>query len=291
MMLFKSLIYTKDWIDIVFANRNKEYGAYQLRQLSVKATNIALLVVVSSVTSICGISFISKSQEGPNINQDNSLHNIVELAPEIEIPEEIVEVKIEEEKVQRVAKDISARDLIKFTEINPTDKSHVTEDLAEEREVLDKQKLLATFNAKGQKGGELIARGTFGTKKQDGGTIGHSVGDADGGDPFGNTTFTSVEIMPEPIGGMKEFINWIANNYSFPQPARDNNVKGLIQVKFVVEKDGSLSSFEVEKDMSYGTGNEAIKLLKKAKKWNPGIQNGQRVRVAFSLPIRLTTES
>ena len=96
--------------------------------------------------------------------------------------------------------------------------------------------------------------------------------------------------MPTPKEGMSAFVKWIAQNYSFPQSAIDDNVAGLIQVKFVVEKDGSLSSFEVVRDMGYGTGKVAIELLQKAKKWNPGVQNGIPVRVTFSLPIRLSTQ-
>lgn len=287
MVFFKSSIYSKDWMDIVFANRNKEYGAYQLRQMSGKATNIALLIVVTVVGGLCGISFIEKADK-PKVVEENFSPSIL-IQPEINFEEEIIkEVKPEEPKDQQVAKDVSAKDLIKFTEINPTDKSNVSQDIAEEREVLDKQKLLSSFNAKGQKGGELMARGTFGMQKQDGGLVGRSIADEDGTDP--NSTFTTVEIMPAPTEGMPAFIQWIAANYTFPQAAMDNNVKGLIQLKFVVEKDGSLSSIEVLRDMGYGTGKEAVRLLQKAKKWNPGIQNGRPVRVTFSLPIRLSLE-
>lgn len=287
MMFYKSSIYSRDWMDIVFANRNKEYGAYQLRQMSGKATNIALLVVVTVVGGLCGLSFIDKTEKSA-ITLDNTFSPTLTIQPETILQEESIEIKPEEAKVQQVAKDVSAKDLIKFTEINPTDKSNVKEDIAEEKEVLDKQKFLSSFNAKGQKGGELIARGTFSTHQQEGGSIGRTIADEDGMDASG--TFTTVEVMPEPTEGMPAFIQWIAANYTFPQAAMDNNVKGLIQVKFVVEKDGSLSSIEVLRDMGYGTGKEAVRLLQKAKKWNPGIQNGRPVRVTFSLPIRLSLQ-
>jgi protein TonB len=289
MMFFKSLIYSKDWMDVVFANRNKEYGAYQLRQMSGKATNIALLIVVSIVSGLCALSFVPKKADNENSTNQEHFSHTVTIEPDIVLPEEVLEVKHEETKVQQVAKEVSAIDLVKFTEINPTNKPTITEDIAEESEVLDKNKLLASFSAKGQKGGELITSGTFGTKKQAGGSMGRSIADEDG-NGLADPPFNAVEIMPEPIGGMPEFINWIAKNYAFPQSALDNDVKGLIQIKFVVEKDGSLSSFEVIRDMGYGTGKEAIRLLQKAKKWNPGVQNGMPVRVAFNLPIRLNPQ-
>lgn len=287
-MKFKSLIYSKDWLDVVFANRNKEYGAYQLRQMSNKATNTALLIVISVVLGVCGLSFIAKESNQVVNNVTEQVLDDDIMMHEVIIEEKIIEPEKVEAKVQQVAQDVSARDLIKFTEIKPTNSAKITEDIAEESEVLNKKNLLASINMKGIKGGELITRGTFGNKKRDGGSMGRSIGDVDGEDGEGKV-FEAVEIMPEPKEGMPNFVKWIGENYSYPQSALDNNVQGLIQVKFVVEKDGSLSSFEVLRDMGFGTGNEAIKLLKKTKRWNPGVQNGIPVRVTFTLPIRLST--
>ncbi|HTG67178.1 MAG TPA: energy transducer TonB, partial [Flavobacterium sp.] len=58
-------------------------------------------------------------------------------------------------------------------------------------------------------------------------------------------------------------------------------------VSFVVEKDGSLTDIKVLRDIGYGTGKEAIRVLQKSPKWNPGIQNGKPVRVQYSLPITI----
>ena len=56
MVSFKSSIYSKEWLDIVFANRNKAYGAYQLRLFSGKATTVALLIVVCVALGLWGIA-------------------------------------------------------------------------------------------------------------------------------------------------------------------------------------------------------------------------------------------
>jgi TonB family protein len=97
------------------------------------------------------------------------------------------------------------------------------------------------------------------------------------------------EINPEPPGGMKAFMLWASSNYEYPQAALENGINGVVEVSFVVEKDGSLTDINVKRDLKYGTGDAAVKLLKKAKKWKPGIQNGRPVRVAYTLPIRLNT--
>jgi len=291
MVSFKSSIYSKEWLDIVFANRNKAYGAYQLRLFSGKATTVALLIVVCVALGLSGLSFISRPNAKDISPTLEEISQPVTLTIEKEVPKEpIAEEQTATTKVQQVAQDISARDLVKFTEINPTAQPKAEEDIADQSEVLDKRKLVASIRMKGQPGGELITRGTLGTSTRDGGSRGNSMGDIEGSAGKDNTPFISVEVMPTPKGGMSAFVQWIAKNYTFPQSAVDNNVKGLIQIKFVVEEDGSLSSFEVLRDMGFGTGQEAVKLLQRAKKWNPGVQNGRPVRVAFTLPIRLSTE-
>jgi protein TonB len=278
-------------LDTVFADRNKAYGAYQLRQLAPRATNTAMGIVLVAVLGICGIAY-ARSNNAIVSTQVKPVDDVYSVTL---VDEEIVEMEtpiappepMEAEQPQQVAQDVPAQDVIKFTEIKATDISNVNEDMVATDEVLDKKKLPGNITMEGVKGGELIPKGTFGKTKREGGERGVREGSLVGTPEGSNDPFTSVEIMPEPVGGMKAFVQWVADNYDFPQGAIDGGAKGVIQVSFVVEKDGSLSSFEVVRDMGYSTGAAAINLLKKAKKWNPGIQNGRPVRVAFTLPIRL----
>ncbi|NGM60382.1 energy transducer TonB [Sphingobacterium sp. SGG-5] len=291
MFFTNSNIYAKEWLDIIFADRNKAYGAYELRRVGPQATNWALGIVTAAVLGLCGVAYAFQNNH-PNNPSEKTQEQvmIVEIQPDeiLEIEKPIEQPKSPtEEQPQQVAQDVPAQDLIKFTEINATDESLTNEDMVATEDVLDKKKLPANLTMDGVKGGELIAKGTFGKEKKAGGGRGLVNGSLTGPED-GNGTFTSVEIMPEPIGGMKAFVQWVADNYNFPQGALDSGAKGIIKVAFVVEKDGSLSSFEVVKDMGYGTGTAAVHLLKKAKKWNPGVQNGRPVRVAFTLPIRLS---
>ncbi|MHC8948050.1 M56 family metallopeptidase [Sphingobacterium hungaricum] len=100
-------------------------------------------------------------------------------------------------------------------------------------------------------------------------------------------TFEEVEIMPVPAGGIDAFRLWIGENYKYPQAAVDAGVKGIIEVNFVVEKDGSLTDFKIIRDLGHETGKALVDLLKESRKWSPGIQNGRPVRVEYKLPVRL----
>lgn len=96
--------------------------------------------------------------------------------------------------------------------------------------------------------------------------------------------FSGIDVKPEFVGGMSEFYKFIGKNYNMP------NVKGLagkVYVGFVIEIDGSIGDIKIMKDLGYGTGEEAIRVLKLCPKWKPGELNGQKVRCSFALPISL----
>jgi protein TonB len=95
-----------------------------------------------------------------------------------------------------------------------------------------------------------------------------------------------IDVKPEFPGGFQEFYNYIGKNYKTPSVA---GLKGKIFVTFVIEKDGSLSDIKVIRDIGHGTADEAIRVLKECPKWLPGEQNGQKVRVLYSLPIAIQT--
>ena len=77
----------------------------------------------------------------------------------------------------------------------------------------------------------------------------------------------------------------IERNLVDPQLAKDNKIEGKVYVTFVVEKDGSISGVKVLRDIGYGCGAEAIRVVMKMPKWNPGKHRGKPVRVQYNLPI------
>ena len=93
-----------------------------------------------------------------------------------------------------------------------------------------------------------------------------------------------IEVKPDFPGGMEKFYKFVGKNYQVPE---EEGLKGKVFVSFVVEKDGSLTDIKVIRDIGYGTGKEAIRVLRSCPKWNPGEQNGKKVRVLYSLPINI----
>ncbi|MRX66500.1 Signal transducer regulating beta-lactamase production, contains metallopeptidase domain [Flavobacterium resistens] len=100
-------------------------------------------------------------------------------------------------------------------------------------------------------------------------------------------TINDVERQPEYPGGILEFYKFVGKNFKVPSEEAANKIQGKVIVEFMIETDGSLSEFQVVKDLGFGIGDEAIRVLKLSPKWNPGIQKGQPVRVLYTLPITI----
>ena len=98
--------------------------------------------------------------------------------------------------------------------------------------------------------------------------------------------FVSMETPPTYPGGMVSFYKFLGENVKYPKQAKDENIQGNVFVSFTIEKDGSLNDIVVNKPLGGGTDEEAVRVLKLSKKWNPGVQNGKVVRVKYNLPIR-----
>ncbi|HCN84800.1 MAG TPA: hypothetical protein DIT07_14455 [Sphingobacteriaceae bacterium] len=97
-----------------------------------------------------------------------------------------------------------------------------------------------------------------------------------------------VQVLPQFPGGPQGWVKFVGDNYNYPKMARENNVSGKVIISFIIEKDGSLTDFRVVRDFGFGTGEEAVRMMKTSPKWTPGIQNGLKVRVTYYQPIILS---
>lgn len=284
-------LFKKEWLDVVFENRNKEYGAYDLRKFAPRATSIGLLIVITVVVvlSLPKVLNIDIFPEPPQ--EEIAVIGEVTLE-DLDIPEEIEEEEEEplptEEPPQRIAEEPPAEDLIRFPEPRVVDHREVTEEVVSQDEIREKNATPARLTLKGTPGAAGVPTGEFGPKKVEGAITGSTQGVEDGADP--NKIFQSVAVQPEYPGGMDAFRKWVGSTMQYPQSAIDAGVKGTIELTFVVERDGSLTDIKVLRDLGYGTGQAAVNLLKRSKKWSPGIQNGRPVRVQYKLPIAMSLQ-
>lgn len=97
----------------------------------------------------------------------------------------------------------------------------------------------------------------------------------------------NFESMPEFPGGTGELMKFISKNKHYENGKDKNRGVGVVTVRFVVEKDGSIGdSVKVLQPLSEYYNSEAIRIVKAMPKWTPGMHNGESVRVLFTLPVR-----
>lgn len=94
-----------------------------------------------------------------------------------------------------------------------------------------------------------------------------------------------VEQMPSFPGGQSALMAYLASKIVYPVLARENGIQGRVVVKFIVEADGSITIAGVVRSVNSSLDKEALRVVKSMPKWNPGKQNGEYVRVAYTVPI------
>lgn len=105
----------------------------------------------------------------------------------------------------------------------------------------------------------------------------------EGDDAIYNTA--GIEVKPEFPGGIEKMNSFLADNYKVPEELKNDSTPKKVFVMFIIEKNGSMTDIKVLRDVGYGTGKEAVRVLKLMPKWSPAQQNGKKVRCLYSMPI------
>ena len=260
-----------EWIDVVFTDRNKAYGAYDLRKQNPRNTNKALIIgVVAFVLTISAptiINFISGFI--PKADEKVKIVPVV-LQPPPPINKQKPPPPPPEPPKPKI-------DQVKFPPpvVKPDNEVKEQPPTVKELEVADP----GQKNIKGDPNADI--------------KIDEPVGNSDvkqvtEEDP--NKIFTSVEQNPEFPGGDAAFGKYLGNKIRYPAVAKENNVQGKVFLNFTVERDGSLTDIKVVRGIGSGCDDEAVRVLKSSPRWKPGIQNGRAVRVSYTIPISFTLQ-
>ena len=105
------------------------------------------------------------------------------------------------------------------------------------------------------------------------------------GEPDPTKVFDVVEQMPQFPGGTGKLFEYLAKNVRYPKEAEDICAQGRVIATFVVEKDGSVSNAKVVRSIDPLLDAEALRVINGMPNWNPGMQNGEPVRVKYTVPI------
>lgn len=103
-----------------------------------------------------------------------------------------------------------------------------------------------------------------------------------------NMVFIVVDQKPEFKGGITGFFKYFQHTIHYPANASKNNIQGRVFVSFIVEKDGTITNIKISRGVSEDLDAEAARVIRESPQWNPGLEDGKPVRVAYIMPIDFT---
>ncbi len=268
---------SKEWRDIVFEGKNKDFGAYEMRKKSDGRHNKAMIIVLIAVVIIffaLRLVNLALEQAAANIVDEASQEIVQVDMGEQEEPEEEEEmVQIEEEKPEALPEEIL--NTMKVTELQIAN----DEDVKAEDEIKSQDELQESQTA-------------FGSTDFDKGTDDLNVVRehkdeiiVEKKEPVKEEVFVAVEQMPQFPGGDAELMKFLSKNIKYPTMAMENNIQGRVVVQFVVTKTGAIGEVKVIRSVDRDLDREAIRVCKSLPNFIPGKMNGQAVNVWYTLPV------
>jgi protein TonB len=260
---------SREWLDLVFEGKNREYGAYELREDS-SNRHIKALVIVT----IVGLAFIFLPRIVKTVVPQQQVAVAQYGVVEITDIEKTSPAKTEEEVKVITPPAMEVKKAIQFTLPKIVIDSEVRNELTTQLDLSDKTAVISV------------------TTVLEGVTVGgidpaefHEVTQTPAVKPAGPTIIDCPEVPAAFPGGEKELMKWLSENLVYPAIAIDNGIEGRVILRFVVAPDGSVSNVEIQRSLDPSCDKEAVRVIKKMPKWVPGRHNGNTVYAYFTLPI------
>lgn len=251
-----------DITEIIFAKRNRDYGAYFLRRLYPKnlktATWTALTIFTLGVSSPLWLKYILPSKQ--ETVQKLKIIDYTQLSEPPSIDKN--------QPPPPVVAPPPLKTTIKF--LPPVVKP--------DAQVKDEYIPTQTELKQADPGAK--------TEKGDSSGVDYSLLDVqDKVEPKKDEVFTFAEEMPTYPGGDEKLLQYFSSHILYPEIARRAGVEGRLYISFIVRSTGNISDIQVVKGLGAGLDEEAVKVVKSMPKWNPGKQNGKPVSVKVTIPI------
>jgi len=270
-------LYDPKWIEMVFADKNKAYGAYQLRK-GTSARNIkAIIILLIAALAIGGFLAYKVIQQQRDAERQAYMEQM-----ELSKLQEKVRKKEDQPKVQPKVEPKKVIEQVRETQkyTAPVIKK---DELVNEENQLKQAEDLDKDVAVGAKDQEGVKDRTVEAIRND---IAVNVPVEQPKVEVTQKVWDVVEQMPMFPGGPAALNKYLAENVNYPIAAQENGYEGRVVVSFVVETDGSITDVKVVKPVQALLDKEAARVVASMPKWTPGQQNGQKVRVKYNVPVK-----
>lgn len=262
------LILKSDVLDILFENRNKAYGAYDLRKFYDNRLMKSLGVMLGVVVLLSAFTFMPDKKKQLE-KQDELITTTIFTQPEKK-----VEPEVKKEIPAAAQKPVSQKIFVKNILITADPVVPPIDVITDDDRIGNK-----TIDVPG--GGP--------------GSVQQPAGDGNGGgpvvepvkpEPVDNLTPTeTAEEMPSFPGGMEALKRFLQKNLTNPRDLEDGEMVS-VKIRFVVGYDGKLKGFTTVQDGGEEFNKEVVRVLKKMPEWVPGKTRGQNVSVYYVIPVK-----
>ena len=265
---------SRDWTEMVFEGRNKEYGAYRLRKNAGKRNLYSLITIFIAALAIWGgISLVKFVESRTKSVAQTSVAELSALNQPKKKAEVKQQKKVKLEQPEKVVERVKSS--VKFTApvIKKDDEVKPEDELKTQDELMSTKTAIGALDVKGNDdaNGEVLK-------------IKEAVAQPEP-KPEVEKVFDVVEQMPSFPGGPSALMEWLSNNVKYPVVAQENVVQVRVVVSFVVERDGSITDVKVVRGVDPSLDREASRVVRAMPRWIPGKQNGSAVRVKYNVPV------
>ncbi|MBD5233712.1 MAG: energy transducer TonB [Bacteroidales bacterium] len=270
---------SKEWRDIVFEGKNKDFGAYKLRESSVKRHTKAIVwvlialavVLVLLILSVSGV--FDKPEEEQVVTSTEQEIATFEAEEEPEEEEQVEEFKMPEPEEIIAPEEVANQQQVTDLLIVEDEKIEEDKQVKNQEDVLENEAAVGAVD---------ITEGTNDLNKI---AIKEEVIAAPKVEDEQPVNIAMVEQKPEFAGGEAAMYKWLSDNIVYPSAASEEGISGRVVVEFVVGKDGSITNVKVVRPRHPALDKEAVRVVKAMPKWVPGRNNGQPVKVTYTLPV------
>ena len=272
---------SREWCDLVFEGKNKDFGAYVIRTESPKRHNKAVLwtIIGAIIFGLLAFGFVKANQyleERRLAEQGEQEEVLIDMSQDAEEPEP------EQERLEQPKPEVLPEEVLKSVKV--TELQIVEDDkVKKEDEIKTQDELKETETAFGQKDNEKGTEDRNVTR-----TLKEEVvveKPVEKKEEKKEEIFRSVEQMPQFPGGEAALMKYLQSHINYPPMAAENNVQGRVVVQFVVDKTGKVGEVKVVRSVDKDLDKEAVRVCKSLPKFTPGRQNGQAVSVWYTLPV------
>ena len=257
------------WLDLIFADKNKEYGAYVMRESSGRRHLLAVVIVILAGMTLL---FLPKLISSVVPKQTEEILTQTEEVKMVEINQEIPE-EDQIKQIENVPPPPLLKETVQFTPPVIKRDEDVTNEVISQQELTENKADISVKTVEGVKEGGVDIADLIEHKV----VIQEEVKKVE--------IFSHVEVMPSFPGGEKAMMQWLTENMQYPVIAQEQGIQGRVIVRFVVGPDGKVSGAEVQRSLDPSCDREALRVVNKMPKWVPGKQNGQAVSVYYTLPV------